>query len=72
MTICYLQVLVKNQFAGLNFIDVAVRSRGYMKLVQPGGILGFEGAGTVDKLGSSVQGLSVGDRVAFASIGSSE
>jgi len=62
------EVLVKNHFAGLNFIDVAVR-KGEMKPVQPGGILGFEGAGTVEKLGSDVQGLSVGDRVAFGFIG---
>lgn len=43
-----------------------------MKIVQPGGILGFEAAGTVEKLGSSVQGLSLGDKVAFAFIGSSK
>lgn len=67
----YQQVLVKNHFAGLNFIDVAVR-KGEMKPVQPGGILGFEGAGTVEKLGSDVQGLSVGDRVAFGFIGASK
>jgi len=67
----YEQVLVKNHFAGLNFIDVAVR-KGEMKPVQPGGILGFEGAGTVEKLGSDVQGLSVGDRVAFGFIGASK
>lgn len=67
----YQQVLVKNHFAGLNFIDVAVR-KGEMKPVQPGGILGFEGAGTVEKLGSDVQGLSVGDRVAFCFIGASK
>lgn len=43
-----------------------------MKPVQPGGILGFEGAGTVEKLGSDVQGLSVGDRVAFGFVGASK
>ena len=43
-----------------------------MKIVQPGGIMGFEAAGTVEKLGSSVQGLSIGDRVAFAFMGSSK
>lgn len=67
----YQQVLIKNHFAGLNFIDIAVRS-GHMKTVQPGGILGFEGAGTVEKLGSDVQSLSIGDRVAFGFIGSSK
>lgn len=40
--------------------------------MQPGGILGFEGAGTVEKLGSDVQGLSVGDRVAFGFVGASK
>ena len=43
-----------------------------MKIVQPGGILGFEGAGVVEKLGAGVQDLSLGDRVAFGRIGSSE
>ncbi|XP_078344923.1 quinone oxidoreductase 1-like [Oculina patagonica] len=62
------EVLIKNQFAGLNFIDIKIRG-GFMKLVQPGGVLGFEGAGTVEKLGSGVQGLSKGDRVAFGFLG---
>lgn len=65
------QVLVKNHFAGLNFIDTYIR-RGVMKMVQPGGIMGFEAAGTVEKLGTGVQDLSPGDRVAFAFIGSSK
>lgn len=43
-----------------------------MKMVQPGGIMGFEAAGTVEKLGTGVQDLSPGDRVAFAFIGSSK
>ena len=65
------QVLIKNTFAGVNFIDLYVR-RGHMKIVKPGGILGFEGAGVVEKLGAGVQDLSLGDRVAFGRIGSSE
>ncbi|XP_073244712.1 quinone oxidoreductase-like [Porites lutea] len=63
------EVLVKNHFAGLNFIDIAVR-KGIMKMVALGGIMGFEGAGTVEKLGAEVQDLSLGDRVAFAFVGS--
>ena len=43
-----------------------------MKMVVLGGIMGFEGAGTVEKLGAEVQDSSLGDRVAFAFVGSSE
>ena len=43
-----------------------------MKMVALGGIMGFEGAGTVEKLGAEVQDFSLGDRVAFAFVGSGE
>ena len=62
------QVLVKNHYAGLNFIDVAVR-KGFRALVNPPGILGFEASGTVEELGPGVEGVSVGDKVAYAVVG---
>ena len=34
--------------------------------------MGFEGAGTVEKLGTGVHDFSAGDRVAFAFVGSSK
>ncbi len=50
---------------GVNFIDVYCR-RGGFTLVPPGGVLGMEAAGVVERLGPGVNGLSVGDRVAYA------
>ena len=55
---------VKIEAAGLNFIDVYQRG-GQYKIRVPA-ILGMEGAGTVDAVGSDVPDLLPGDRVAFA------
>jgi NADPH:quinone reductase len=55
---------VKIEAAGLNFIDVYQRG-GQYKIRVPA-ILGMEGAGTVDAVGSEVPDLLPGDRVAFA------
>jgi NADPH2:quinone reductase len=58
------QVLVKVAAAGVNFIDIYVRTGLYPRPLPavPGG----EGAGTVAALGDGVTGLAVGDRVAWA------
>src|SRR5579872_6404565 len=58
------QVLVKISAAGVNFIDTYHRS-GLYKLPLPA-VLGMEGAGTVEALGSGVTGFRVGDPVAWA------
>ena len=58
------QVLVRNHFAGLNYIDINHRS-GTMKIRDGGKIIGVEASGVVEKLGSGVDGVAVGDRVAF-------
>jgi NADPH2:quinone reductase len=58
------QVLVKMAAAGVNFIDTYHRS-GLYKIPLPG-VLGMEGAGTVEALGDGVGGLRVGDPVAWA------
>lgn len=60
------QVRVKVEAAGVNFIDIYHR-KGIYPVALPH-ILGLEGAGVVDALGSDVQGLGVGDRVAFTSV----
>lgn len=64
------QVLVKNNFAGVNFIDTYFRSGLYPA---PGGlpmIIGQEAAGTVAKVqGSNAQGLKEGDRVIWMASG---
>ena len=58
------QILVTNEFAGVNFIDTYQRSGRY-PLPLPA-TLGMEGAGTVTALGEGVTGFAVGDRVAWA------
>ncbi len=58
-----LEVRVKLEFAGLNFIDVYQRS-GVYPIPMPF-TLGMEGAGVVDALGAGVTSLEVGQRVAY-------
>jgi NADPH:quinone reductase len=62
------QVLVKNQFAGLNFIDTYHRS-GLYKRDLPF-ILGGDGGGEIAAIGSGVTGWNVGDKVAYMADGS--
>ncbi|MBN9245598.1 MAG: quinone oxidoreductase [Mesorhizobium sp.] len=60
------EVLVRHTAIGLNFIDVYYRTGLYPA---PGGlplVPGGEGAGVVEEVGPDVQGLKVGDRVAYA------
>ncbi len=58
------RVLVRVAAAGVNFIDIYLRSGVYP--VQLPRVLGGEGAGTVAQLGEGVTGWAVGDRVAWA------
>lgn len=60
-------VLVKNQFAGLNFIDTYYRS-GLYKQDLPF-ISGGEGGGTVVAVSSSVADVQVGDKVVYMVLG---
>ena len=58
------EVRLKVAAAGVNFIDVYQRTGAY-----PGAlpvVLGQEAAGTIDAVGSGVEGFAVGDRVAYA------
>jgi NADPH2:quinone reductase len=59
------QVLIRVEAAGLNFIDVYQRTGLYA--VPLPRTPGLEGAGVVLSLGPGVDGLSVGDRVAWSS-----
>jgi len=61
------QVLVKNQYAGLNFIDTYHRSGLYARELPCA--LGQEGAGVIDVVTpkAAEMGLKVGDRVAYNS-----
>src|SRR3954469_9708548 len=63
------EVLVKLEYAGLNFIDVYMRSGQYArshtyKTPLPM-TLGMEGAGTVVETGEGAAGFKEGDRVAY-------
>jgi NADPH:quinone reductase-like Zn-dependent oxidoreductase len=60
------QVRIRIKAAGVSPTDPKIR-RGDLKAVFPlpaRAVLGFEGAGVVDELGSSVSGVQVGDEVA--------
>ena len=58
------EVQVRVEAVGVNFIDVYKR-QGVYPLPTPF-TLGEEGAGTVEAVGADVEGLSIGDRVAWA------
>jgi NADPH:quinone reductase len=57
---------IRVEAAGINFIDVYQRTGRY-----PGSLPftpGMEGAGVIDALGEGSEGVSIGDRVAWASV----
>jgi NADPH:quinone reductase-like Zn-dependent oxidoreductase len=60
------QIRVAVRFAGVGPTDLAIRA-GYLRevyAVQPGAVLGFEAAGTVEAVGADVTDVSPGDEVA--------
>jgi NADPH2:quinone reductase len=62
------QVLVKNEFSGLNFIDTYYRTGLYKQQVPF--ISGQEGGGTVVAVSPCVKDVQVGDQVVYMSLGS--
>ena len=60
------EVLIRQQAIGLNYIDIYYRT-GLYKVPDFPAVLGMEGAGVVEAIGSDVLGLAPGDRVAYAS-----
>ncbi|MEH7546020.1 quinone oxidoreductase family protein [Neobacillus vireti] len=62
------EVLVKMKAIGLNFADIYRRKGNYHLAGEPPYILGYEGAGIVEKIGANVGGIKVGDRIAFADV----
>ena len=61
------QVRIRQTVAGLNFIDVYMRTGMYPVAALPA-ILGMEAAGTVVEVGEGVSDFSIGDRVAYAMV----
>ena len=59
------EIAVRHEYIGVNYIDTYHRS-GLYPLPLPSG-LGMEAAGTVDDVGSGVQGIAKGDRVVYCS-----
>lgn len=57
-------VLVRVAYVGLNALDAKLRATAKATADQPR-ILGFEGVGQIEKVGSSVQDFAPGDRVAW-------
>ena len=60
------QVLIKNHSIGANFIDIYFRKGLYPWPQENNLVLGSEGAGIIEAVGSDVVNLRVGDRVAYA------
>ena len=60
------QVLIKNHSIGVNFIDIYFRKGLYPWPQENNLVLGSEGAGIIEAVGSDVVNLCVGDRVAYA------
>lgn len=62
------EILVRMKSIGLNFADIYRRKGNYHLSGNPPYILGYEGAGVVEKAGANVEGIHEGDRVAFADV----
>lgn len=61
-------VLVRMKAIGLNFADIYRRKGNYHLAGKPPYILGYKGAGIVEQTGKNVQGIKLGDRIAFADV----
>jgi NADPH:quinone reductase-like Zn-dependent oxidoreductase len=61
------EVRVSVRACGLNFAEVMARQGMYPDAPKPPCVVGYEGAGVIDGIGSGVTGLSIGDRVVYMS-----
>ena len=59
------EVLICHEAIGINFLDIYIRNGAYPWPVESDLVLGSEGAGVIEAVGSDVRGLAVGDRVGY-------
>ena len=59
------EVLIRHDAIGLNFLDIYIRNGAYPWPVETDLVLGSEGAGLIEAVGSNVKGLAPGDRVGY-------
>lgn len=57
------EVLIRVKAAGINFADILMRMGLYVGAPPTPFVPGYEAAGVIEKLGSGVKGLKIGDRV---------
>jgi NADPH2:quinone reductase len=62
------EVVIKHSAVGVNFFDVAFR-KGQYDLPEVPAVLGMEGVGIIESIGSAVKDYKVGERVAYATGG---
>lgn len=62
------EILVRMKAIGLNFADIYRRKGNYHLAGNPPYILGYEGAGVVEQVGSGITTIKAGDRIAFADV----
>lgn len=62
------EVVIKHGAVGINYFDIAFR-KGQYKLPQVPAVLGMEGVGIIEEVGSEVVDYKVGERVAYATAG---
>jgi len=61
------EVLIRNQYTGINFSEIMARMRLYPGAPKPPSSLGAECCGIIESIGKNVSGFSIGDKVmAFA------
>ena len=65
------QVRVKVHYAGINFAEIMARMKLYPGGPKPGSVLGGEVSGVIDKLGSEIKNLEVGQKVIGLSLNGS-
>jgi NADPH:quinone reductase len=60
-----LEARIRQEAVGVNFADVYMRTGNHPAKLKFPAILGVEGAGVIEEVGSEVSGFAVGDRVAY-------